>query len=402
MQGRLKEHHIADVFRFPALDGKTLNIPPVWDDFPGAYGCLRSHLEVVETARQQARHSVLIFEDDAVLDPNFNARFEKCVEQLPGDWDMLFFGGIHGEGSIKVTENITRVTDTLSTYAYALKHTIYNRFIELNRQALTVLDENTRALQKEFNCYCFMPHLAWVEDDYSDVREERSDPWWLSESLVLWGNEIDRVLENTAAIISYSCNSDAALRNLGFLASYFSWQLPTVSLLVVEQGEKPSLSSGMLPDGCRVHFLKDGNGGNRSRAFNLGFEMLESGKDYFVFLDSDVFLTREDIRGNLLKCRDYDFATSFSGIYELNEEDTQRVLGNDFRWDYERNYRRQPKVEICHSACIFAGKGLSLIGGWDETDDQMTTLTSQKVHQRLMKFYSPNIGRRLFVAESLR
>ncbi|MGH8468833.1 MAG: glycosyltransferase family 25 protein [Gammaproteobacteria bacterium] len=204
MRARFARHNIGQVVRFPALDGKSLDIPSIWDDFPGAYGCLCSHLAVVEQAREDAQQSVLIFEDDTMLDPQFNTRFAEYIKQVPEDWDMVFFGGIHGKSPARMSRNVMRVTHSLSTYAYAMKHTIYDGFIELNRQALTVLDENTRALQKRFNCYCFMPHLAWVEEGYSDVREERINLWWLSESLVLWGREVDQILEKTVAVI-YHC-----------------------------------------------------------------------------------------------------------------------------------------------------------------------------------------------------
>src|SRR6266566_6886907 len=187
VQSRFVENGIDRVVRFAALDGRSLDIPSTWQSFPRAYGCLQSHLAVVKEARKKAQPSVLIFEDDVVLAPNFNTKFATCVEQVPADWDMLFFGAIHGQPLIKVADNLIRVTHSLSTYAYAMKQTIYDGFIEANRKAINVLDENTRGLQKLFNCYCFMPHLAWVEEDYSDVREERINLWWLKESLVLYG-----------------------------------------------------------------------------------------------------------------------------------------------------------------------------------------------------------------------
>ena len=202
MQAKFAEHDLKRVVRFPAADGSGMAIPGSWDDFPGAYGCLRSHLAVVEQARAEAWPSVLIFEDDAVLAPEFNARFAAFSDQLPDDWDMVFFGAIHQEPPQRISENVMRVTHSLSTYAYALRQTIFDRYIDLNRQALTVLDENTRALQREFNCYCFMPHLAWVEEDFSDVREETMNLWWLKESLVLWGPEMDEILKATVLIIS--------------------------------------------------------------------------------------------------------------------------------------------------------------------------------------------------------
>src|SRR5258708_10314016 len=90
MQAKFAEHELKRVVRFPAADGRELAIPSFWDDSPGAYGCLRSHLAAVEQARAAAWPSLLIFEDDAVLAPEFNARFADCSAQLPDDWDMVF------------------------------------------------------------------------------------------------------------------------------------------------------------------------------------------------------------------------------------------------------------------------------------------------------------------------
>lgn len=399
MRARFAQHQIDKVVRFPALDGKSLDIPSLWDDFPGAYGCLRSHLAVVEQARAEARHSVLIFEDDAVLDSEFNGKFAEYIHQLPADWDMVFFGGIHGEPPAKVTGNIMRVTSSLSTYAYALKHTIYDGFIELNRKELTVLDENTRALQKRFNCYCFMPHLAWVEEDYSDVRDERINLWWLKESLVLWGREVEQIQKKTVAVVFHRGRSEASLKNLNFIVDYFCRYLPSVALLVVEQADEASLNPSELPARCRLQVLKDSGCDKRGRAFNLGFEMFEPSKEFFIFLDSDVFLSRDDIKANLLMCREYDFASSFSEIRNLNEAETRQTrdtLNHEKRWDRNTTYSPRKKPDVCHSSCIFTRRGMSLIGGWEEADDQATSLTSKRVRQLLRVYDSPNRARRLF------
>ena len=133
ISARFAEHDLHNVIRFPALNGNE--IPSSWKHSPGAYGCLRSHLAVVEQARDQSKDSVLIFEDDAVFDPQLNTRFPAFAKQLPGDWDMVLFGGLHGKPPRPVSANVVRVTYTLSTYAYAMKHTIYDAFIDVNRRA---------------------------------------------------------------------------------------------------------------------------------------------------------------------------------------------------------------------------------------------------------------------------
>ena len=392
MTARFTEHQIRNVIRFPAVDGNTLEIPSAWKHSRGAYGCLRSHLAVVEQAREQSKPSVLIFEDDAVFDPQLNTKFSAFAKQLPGDWDMVYFGGLHGKPPTEVSTNVVRVTYTLSTYTYALKHTIYDAFIELNQRAETVLDENTRALQDRFNCYCFMPHLAWVDEDYSDVRDEKVDLWWLRESLVLFGSDVDQILEKTAAIVFHRIESPAALRNLQFLIDYFAEKLPTVSLLIVEQGDETATRQPSANG--QLQFLKTSNRCERSCAFNLGFQMFEHDKDFFLFFDSDVFLTREDIRANLLKCREYDLASGFSEICDLNEEDTLRILNDDVRWNHD-NSRGRKKTDVCESFCVCTRRGMHLIDGWESDDDERSSLTSKKASQLLRVYFSPNRARRL-------
>jgi len=280
---------------------------------------------------------------------------------------------------------------------YALKHTIYEAFIDLNRQALTVLDENTRALQKEFNCYCFMPHLAWVEKGYSDVREERSSLWWLSESLVLWGDDVDRIESKTVAVIFHRGRSEPAQKNLSFIIHYFSKLLPSITVVVLDQQNSPALERTALPPNCDyVAAPASTNGDARSRSFNVGFELFSSSKEYFIFLDSDLFLTREDVRANLLRCRDHDFASACAEIWDLNDVDTARVLNNDFRWNYNGQYQPRNKSELCQFACFVTKKGLELSGGWDENDNHEGRLTSERVKRSLKIFQSPNPARRLF------
>lgn len=391
MQARFAHHGIQDVARFDALDGLSIPIPATWDDFPGSYACLRSHLAVIENAHKNRSCSVLVIEDDVIFHPDLRRVFSEYIKELPDDWDMLFFGALHGEPPTPVTEHIVKLTHSLSTYTYALKHTIYEAFIDLNRQALTVLDENTRALQKQFNCYCFMPHLAWVEEDYSDVREERSSLWWLGESLVLWGEEVDQIESKTVAVIFHRGGSEAARRNLSFVVDYFSRQLPAIALLVVDQSDIPVVDKTTLPPGCELLFAP-----TRSRSFNLGFELFSSRKEFFIFLDSNLFLTREDVRANLLRCQDHDFASACAEIWDLDDSDTARVINNDLRWNYNGAYEPRVKAEICQSACFITKQGFERAGGWDENDNDEGRLTSERVNRLLKVYQSPNPARRLF------
>src|SRR5262252_5734478 len=120
MQQKFARHGIQSVRRFPALDGEKLKLPSKWVHSPGAYGCLLSHLQVVSEAQRRGVPSVLIFEDDVVFAAELETRFVAGIRQLPSDWDMLFFGALHRNEPIKIAENIVRITEAYSTYAYVL------------------------------------------------------------------------------------------------------------------------------------------------------------------------------------------------------------------------------------------------------------------------------------------
>jgi GR25 family glycosyltransferase involved in LPS biosynthesis len=230
MQAVFAQHGITGVRHFAAVDGSTVTLPAHWNHSAGAYGCLLSHVAVVQQARELGHESVLIFEDDAVLDPEFETRFASFIKQLPPDWDMLHFGALHKAEPLKVQENVVRITKANSTYAYALKHTVFDAFLELNRKAEDVLDVNAYELQERFNCYCFMPNLAWVQPEYSDVQNKLERHWYLEKSLVLFGSHVERLLSETTIVLA---THDPTIENVKFLEEYYDEYFAPLAEIIV-------------------------------------------------------------------------------------------------------------------------------------------------------------------------
>ena len=285
MQQKFSQHGIEPVQRFPALDGNGLPIPANWTHSAGAYGCLRSHVEVVKEARRRNVPSVLIFEDDAVFDPDFQNKFAKFNREVPDDWDMLYLGALHKDEPARISNHVARITKANSTFAYAIKHTVYDEFIDLNSKAEHVLDMNSYVLQQRFNCYCFMPNLAWVETEYSDVQNRLERHWYLEESLVLFGAEVDRLLNQTTIVL---VDHDDP-KNLEFLTRYYAqYFYPRIEIVTAIENADPR-------------------------------------REYFIVLDSDIYIETLDIRANLRICEEYDGATGFYELIELTG-DQARLL----------------------------------------------------------------------------
>ena len=390
-------HKINSVRRFPALDGWTLEVPPGWDGSPGAYGCLQSHLSVVREARRRRLSHILILEDDVVFDSDFNGKFSRYIGQLPSDWDMLLFGGLHVYvRPRKISENISKITSSYSTFAYALKQTVYDAFIELNSQSLEPVDKVNAILQQTFNCYCFMPHLAWVEENYSDTQSKHLHPWYVKEAVVVASPEWNQIQKDAVLIIAHRDQPPdrRQIRNLHFKLDYCRAWYPRITVLVVEHGEQPSLEPETLGEGVHYKFLRNGNAFNPERCFQAGFKMFESSKEFFIFSESDIHLDRENIIANLELCQQYDFVSSYRHLIELTEEDTQMMIkGEDVDLT---GYERLERTDICRGSCFFTRKGIQQVGGWAATaQGREDGLQSLKVRRLLSVFESPNMALRL-------
>lgn len=286
MQHELARHGLGPVQRFAACDGETITKPAGWTHSDGAYGCLRSHVEVVSEAQRSNAASVLIFEDDTVLDPEFQSKFASFSKEVPDDWDMLYFGALHKDEPAQISEHVGRITKANSTYAYALKNTVFDAFIELNARAEHVLDMNSYLLQERFNCYCFMPNLAWVEAEYSDVQNRVERHWYLEKSLVLFGAQMDQLLSRTTIAI----NDRGDPKNLSFLKRYYEEYFAPLVEIVVNVDNV----DGATPK-----------------------------RDFVILSESDIYIEALDIRANLRMCEAFDAATGFDHVIDLTHDQAE-------------------------------------------------------------------------------
>jgi len=376
-----------------------MKLPANWVHTPGAYGCLLSHLQVVREARRLGVPSVLVFEDDVVFDEQLEKKFGACIDQLPPDWDMLFFGALHKLEPIKVSDHIARITQANSTYACALKATVFEAFIELNRKTEDVLDNNSLILQQRFNCYCFMPHLAWVETYHSDAQQRLVDHWYLRESLVLFGPQVDRLLSQTTVVFVHGDHNGVsrATENLMYLMRYYDkFFSPYIDMVIVEQGAQPTVNPSTLPGNCKYVFLRDEGPFDRERCFMTGIGHSDPGRKFVILSDDDVYLETLDIRANLRMCEQYDYVTGFSKIIDLSNEDSLRLRntkttqGIDITKTYSHHSERQ-------GYCRFLNrKAIQLPRGWDqENSEKPDSLLSLQAQHQFRVFQSPNHALRL-------
>lgn len=92
----------------PAVDGQLCRPPQWFRGGRGAWGCYRTHVNLMERCLNDGVNSVLLLEDDADFMAGFPDKVREFLEAVPNDWEMLYLGGQH----LKVSNVPTPVEGT--------------------------------------------------------------------------------------------------------------------------------------------------------------------------------------------------------------------------------------------------------------------------------------------------
>ena len=114
---------------YPAVDSRKIT-PPKPLSLPGEYGCLLSHVSLIQYAKFQQLPYLPILEDDAILCPDFYDHVFSAFANLPQDWDVLYLGfWIHSQADVpteQIAPSLYRAKPCWGTHAIVYNHTAYD------------------------------------------------------------------------------------------------------------------------------------------------------------------------------------------------------------------------------------------------------------------------------------
>jgi hypothetical protein len=167
-----------------------------------------------------------------------------------------------------------------------------------------------------------------VEADHSDAQQRRVDHWYLKESLVVFGPQLDRLLSETTIVFAHGhrIGGGHATETLTYLLHYYAkYFSPFIEMIVVEQGNHSTIHPETLPAHCKYVFLRDESPFSRERCLMAGIGQFDPRRQFFILSDDDIYLETLDIRANLRLCEQYDCVTGFGEIIDLTREDSLRL-----------------------------------------------------------------------------
>jgi hypothetical protein len=173
---------------FYAIEGDKVGVPKYWQTGGGSYGCLRSHITILERAIQDDINSILIMEDDAVFMDTFAEDVREFLGKVPQDWQCLMLGGQHVNSQpIPVLPGLVRAGGgggIQRTHCYALRgREVMKALYGVWSNAAVHCDWVMGPCMAKFNTYAPDPFLVGQSDGPSDISGQKNPTkFWRSPS----------------------------------------------------------------------------------------------------------------------------------------------------------------------------------------------------------------------------
>lgn len=162
--------------RVSAIDGKKTEINIINPSYywsPSAAALSLTFLKILEKCKEENIESVLLMEDDVEFHPEIHKLLNIWMNDIPDNWEMLYFGGNHNSPTTKITENLHRCNRTYTTHCYAIHNSVYDEIIKELKKLDNPIDwKFGHIIHPRGNSYVFRPHLAYQAEDYSDIIDK--------------------------------------------------------------------------------------------------------------------------------------------------------------------------------------------------------------------------------------
>ena len=163
-----------------AIDGQKLK-----NDLPekrkSEIGCLKSYLIVLQDAIDKGYNKIAIFEDDVIFCDDFHDRFKYYMNNIPSDWEIMYFGNdipIALNSITMMKNNVYRVWRSKGCFGMILNNvnSLFQKIIDISKQEDKPIDVYIESLFPRIKAYTFIPFFVKISDIKSDIEKTTSYP----------------------------------------------------------------------------------------------------------------------------------------------------------------------------------------------------------------------------------
>jgi len=168
-----KEWKLAAPIIFEAIDGNRVGVPDYYISGGGAWGCLRSHVRILEQCLMDDVKSVLILEDDVTWKRDAWERLDEFLRIVPSDWDQLMLGGQQQRKPESISPGVVRCLNCQRTHAYAIRGRAMKDLLRLWFKCNRHIDHDMGPWQAKWRVYAPAEFIFGQGESRSDISGNR-------------------------------------------------------------------------------------------------------------------------------------------------------------------------------------------------------------------------------------
>ena len=169
--------------------GSELIAPAWWRAGNGAWGCLQSHIRVLQDAWLEGASEILILEDDVCWIPEAYTILSSIMKQLPSKWGQMYLGGQHTKRPEVFSEHWLVAGSINRTHAYAVNRETIPKLLQHIQHApdyihspwVRHIDHQLEAAHQRGDWNVITPHywLAGQDENHSGINGRHHQAhWW--------------------------------------------------------------------------------------------------------------------------------------------------------------------------------------------------------------------------------
>lgn len=180
LRDRYEDRLVPLINHLQELDFKDYYIYAATKNEIGALGLLETMYSLLSECLTAGLNNVLICEDDLVfIKPHPNEIIEKCLEQLPDNYDCLFLGCNLWQTIVyKYSPNLIQLYDSYATQSVLYSKSAMIKIVKAIEEMKGIVPLDILIKEKimpDGNTYCAFPNLTSQINSYSDIERKYID-----------------------------------------------------------------------------------------------------------------------------------------------------------------------------------------------------------------------------------
>lgn len=154
------------------------------------WGCLKSHIKIIEDAIEREYKTILILEDDAIFHKDFDSTYDSVhkIQNNCPNWNLIYLGASqHNWNNISMDMVIERgwytPNNTTGTFGYMINHTFFKILLDLWKKMLKPVDNYLIDLQYSYydTMFVLYPNKIVCNLEESNIHISRNNNTWFQK-----------------------------------------------------------------------------------------------------------------------------------------------------------------------------------------------------------------------------